>query len=195
MGCDQLKQITEQGSTSTTSNSAATSATPAASTSPAAKAKPAKSKPPLTVQKLKNTQYYVLADGPTQLKDGKAEDQKKRSFQLGEVVAYGDLNKDGTKDAIAPLTITIDGRNFVYLVGVLNDAGQPKNVSAQFLGEGLEVKSLSANAGEVVAKMEKPGVSITRTYQFKNFKQASAAKPTPAQSPTPSPSPQAPAKP
>ncbi|UBF25882.1 hypothetical protein K9N68_30785 [Kovacikia minuta CCNUW1] len=166
------------------STSPAGSASPNSSPSPAPAAQPAKpakpaSKIPLTMQKLKNTEYYLLAEGPVKLTNGKYQDKKKRTFTLGDVSAYGDLNKDGIKDAVAPLILTIDGRKFTYLVGVLNDKGNPKNASAEFLGERVKVKTLSANAGKITVKMDKygpndpdccPSQTINRTYLYKPFK-------------------------
>ncbi len=128
-----------------------------------------------------------MAEGPVKLTNGKFQDKKKRTFTLGDVVAYGDLNKDGIKDAVAPLTVTINGRNFTYLVGVLNEGGNPKNASAEFLGEKVKVKTLSANAGKINVKMDKygpddpdccPSQTITRTYIYTPFKQANADKKT-----------------
>lgn len=171
---------------------ASPSPSPAATASPAAATKanaPAKTtpkgKPPLTVAKLKNAEYFILAEGPVTLKNGKFQDKQKRTFTLGEVVAYGDLNKDGIKDAVAPLTINIDGRDFTYLVGVLNENGNPKNTSSDFLGERVKVKTLSANAGNIEVKMDKyspgdpeccPSVTITRKYTYKPFKPTDTTK-------------------
>ncbi len=173
----------------TASPAPTTSAQPASSTAPVAKASPAKpapkTKPPLTVQKLKNTEYFLLAEGPVTLKNGKYQDAKKRTFTLGDVVSYGDLNKDGIKDAVAPLIITISGRDFTYLVGVLNEGGNPKNTSAEFLGERVKVKTLAANAGKIDIKMDKfgpndpdccPSMTVTRTYLYKPFKQEAVKK-------------------
>ncbi|QZZ18585.1 hypothetical protein J5X98_13880 [Leptothermofonsia sichuanensis E412] len=164
--------------------SPAASIEPAASPSPAQKPKPP-SRPPLTVEKLKNTEYYILADGPIKLTKGTFTDDKKRVFTLEEPVAYGDLNRDGIKDAIAPLTITIDGRKFTYLVGVINEGGNPRHASAEFLGERAKVKTLSANAGKITVKMDKyspgdrdgyPSQTVTREYTFKPFKSAEEEK-------------------
>ncbi|MCL6432600.1 MAG: hypothetical protein K6T90_00045 [Leptolyngbyaceae cyanobacterium HOT.MB2.61] len=182
-----LPFLGEQPIASSASPSPAVSTSPAASVrpasptpSPAAKPKP-KSKIPLTVEKLKNTEYYILAEGPVKLTKGKFEDKKKRKFALGDPVAYGDLNRDGIKDAIAPLDITIDGRRFTYLVGVVNNGGNPKHSSAEFLGERVKVKTLSANAGKIEVKFDKyasgdpegyPSQTISRTYTFKPFKSA-----------------------
>lgn len=167
----------------TASSSPAPTAQPATSVKTATPTKP-KGKPPLTVAKLKNTEYFILAEGPVKLTKGKFQDKKKRSFALGDPVTYGDLNRDGVKDAVAPLVITIDGRNFTYLVGVLNENGNPKNTSADFLGEGVKVKTLSANAGKITVKLDKygpndpaccPSETITRTYTYTPFNQTQAA--------------------
>lgn len=166
---------------------------PKPATSPQATAKPT-AKAPLTFEKLKNTQYYILASGPVRLKDGKATDQDKRVFSLNEPFAYGDLNKDGVKDAAAPLTITIDDRNFVYLVTVINDQGNPRNNTAQFLEEGVTVTELSIEGNNILVTMERPGATITRTYEVRSLK-AAQDNPAPAkdspQKPqsTPSPAP------
>jgi hypothetical protein len=151
---------------------------------------PSTNRPPLTVPKLKNTEYYVLAEGPVKLTDGKATDQKQRSFTLGEVIAYGDVNKDGIKDAIAPLTITIDGRNFVYLATLINENGNPKNTATQFLGGDVTVTNLTIDAGKIIVNMTQPGVTITRTYELRSFKPTASPSPSakPA-SPSPKPSP------
>lgn len=155
------------------------------SSSPAASPKPQKpaAKPPLTVQKLKNATYYVLSDGPVTLKNGTYQDKQKRTFTLGDVVAYGDLNKDGIKDAVAPLTIAINDRTFTYLVGSINEAGTPKNVVTEFLGEGATVTSLSANAGKIDVTMDKccPSQTISQGFSFNQIK--SAQKPSPTKSP------------
>lgn len=146
--------------------------------------KSAASKPPLTVQKLKNATYYILSEGPVTLKDGKYQDKQNRTFTLGDVVAYGDLNKDGIKDAIAPLTITINDRTFTYLVGLINEAGTPKNTVTEFLGEGVTVTSLAANAGKIDVKMDKccPNETISQGFSFNQIK--AAQKPSPSKSPT-----------
>ncbi len=191
------QQASSPSPTPTASASPASSTpTPAASASPAKPGQAAtslttttptkpKGKPPLTVAKLKNTEYFILAEGPVKLTNGKFQDKKKRSFALGDPVAYGDLNRDGVKDAVAPLTITIDGRKFTYLVGVLNEKGNPKNTSADFLGEDVKVKTLGANAGKISVKLDKyapgdpaccPSETITRTYTYTPFKQTPGAK-------------------
>jgi hypothetical protein len=172
-GCSIPQSISGQSPAPTASPAATAKPSPVASPQPTASPKTATKpavKAPLTFEKLKNTQYYILASGPVKLKDGKAEDQDKRVFTLNEPFAYGDLNKDGVKDAASPLTITIDDRNFVYLVTVINDQGKPRNNTAQFLEEGVTVTELSIDGNNILVKMERPDVTITRTYEVKNLK-------------------------
>jgi len=174
--------------TATPGSQPATASPPSPSASVATK--PATTaRPALTLQKLKNAEYYILADGPVKLKNGKFQDAKKRSFTLGEVVAYGDLNKDGIKDAVTSVEIDISGRKFTYLVGVLNDQGTPKNVSSEFLGERVNVKTLSVNAGkiELVADVYAPGdaegrpsLQIKRGFTYKPNTANSTGKSSPA---------------
>ncbi|HEY9906788.1 MAG TPA: hypothetical protein V6D18_04180 [Thermosynechococcaceae cyanobacterium] len=148
-------------------------AKPAASPSPS----PKPANPPLTVQKLKNAQYYILASEPTLLKDGQYEKQQQK-FKLDDVVAYGDFTKDNIKDAVGSVTIDRDGRKFTYLVAVANDRGNPKNIASEFLGEGVKVQELSASPEKITVKMDKeccPKQEITRSYSLKDIKPAPSA--------------------
>ena len=148
---------------------------PPASSQPVAQAKPSP-KPvdsPLTVQKLKNARYYILANEPTLLKDGKFENKQKQKFKLDDLVAYGDINQDKIKDAVGTITLDRDARSFTYLVAVANDRGEPKNVASEFLGEGVTVKELAAKDGKITLKMDKdccPKQEITRSYNLKDIK-------------------------
>lgn len=154
---------------------ASPSATPksdqTATAKPSASPKPVDA--PLTVQKLKNARYYILANQPTPLKEGRYENQQKQTFRLNDLVAYGDLNKDKIKDAVGTITIDRDARSFTYLVALVNDRGEPKNIASEFLGEGVKVKELTANNGQITLKMDKdccPNQEITRSYDLKDIK-------------------------
>ncbi|EKQ70719.1 hypothetical protein OsccyDRAFT_1024 [Leptolyngbyaceae cyanobacterium JSC-12] len=143
-------------------------------------------RPPLTVEKLKNADYYFLAKGPIQLANGKYEDKDtKRIYTMDEVVAYGDINKDGIKDAVSVLKVTIPNTgDFSYLVAFVNDGGTPKNVSTEFMGPQMKVKSLKVNTdNSIQAVMDQyqpgdpeccPSLAITRTYKLKNIQSATA---------------------
>jgi hypothetical protein len=140
----------------------------------------AASRPPLTLEKLKNAEYYFLAKGPIRLTQGTYEDKEtKRTYQLSDVVTYGDINKDGIKDAVTALTVTIPNQgNFSYLVALANEAGSPQNISTEFIGSGIKVKSLKVNPdNSIEAVMDQyqagdpdccPSLKITRTYKLKN---------------------------
>jgi len=139
----------------------------------------AAARPPLTVEKLKNAEYYFLAKGPIQLAGGKYEDPAtKRTYTMSDVVTYGDINKDGIKDAVTVLKVTIPNTgNFSYLVALINDAGNPKNISSEFMGPGIVPKSLKVKPdNSIEAVMDQyqagdpeccPSLKITRTYKLK----------------------------
>jgi hypothetical protein len=149
-------------------------------------------RPPLTVEKLKNTEYYFLAKGPVKLVNGKYEDPAtKRVYNMSEVVAYGDINKDGIKDAVTVLKVTIPNQgDFSYLVALVNDGGNPKNISSEFMGPQIVTKSLKINSdNSIEAVMDQfqagdpaccPSLKITRTYKLK-------PNPTPSPAATTSP--------
>ncbi|MDX2241418.1 MAG: hypothetical protein NW224_12100 [Leptolyngbyaceae cyanobacterium bins.302] len=150
---------------------------------------PTSSRPPLTVEKLKNAEYYFLAKGPIKLAGGKYEEKDtKRTYTMSDVVAYGDINKDGVKDAVTTLKVTIPNTgDFSYLVALVNEAGIPKNVSAEFMGSGIRVKMLKVNSdNSIEAVMDQyqagdpeccPSLKITQTYKLKN-NQTSSPQPT-----------------
>lgn len=166
-----------------TTVAAKTTATPtetAAKTAAAQATQAAAARPPLTVEKLRNAEYYFLAKGPIRLTQGTyADPATKRTYQLSDVVTYGDINKDGIKDAVTALTVTIPNQgNFSYLVALANEAGSPKNISTEFMGPGIKVKSLKVNPdNSIEAVMDQyqagdpdccPSLKITRTYKLKN---------------------------
>lgn len=133
----------------------------------------ASSRPPLTVEKLSNAEYYLFAKGPTQLANGKYEDKATgRSVKLGEVFSYGNLNNDGMKDAVAILNVTVpETGTFSYLVASVNDVGTPKNIAAQFLGNNLTVKQLSIQPDQKIeVVMQQGNADITRIYTLKYIK-------------------------
>jgi hypothetical protein len=201
-GCSVLQEQKPSNSTSPSPTQAASpSPSPSGSPSPVSSASPATSPPPvaktltapdLTVEKLKNAEYFFLAKGPVKLVNGKYEDPAtKRVYTLGDVVTYGDLNKDGIKDAVAVVQVTIpDQGDFVYLVSLINDNGNPRNISAEFLGPQMKVKTLTIKPDQLIEvqmdQYERGGTDpikeITQSFKLKD----------PAASASPSPSPSAP---
>lgn len=138
------------------------------------------------MEKLKNANYYFLAKGPIKLTNGTYQDNDtKRTYTMGDVVAYGDINKDGIKDAASVLKVTIPNMgDFSYLAAFVNDGGNPKNISTEFIGPQIKVKSLKINADNSIeavmdqyeAGNSQPSLAITRTYKLRgNQAQAPAA--------------------
>lgn len=191
--CNSPSSQSSQSSTTTASSPAksTTSSGPSSTAATDTSTQSALSKPPLTVAKLKNAEYYILAKGPIKLTDGKYEDpESKRIFVMDEVVTYGDLNKDGIKDAATSIKVTVpNSGDFSYLVAVVNQAGNPKNISAEFLGPRVKVKTLTIKPDRTIAATLDqyqpndpeccPSVKITSTYKLKELQTATQATPTP----------------
>lgn len=203
-GCSVLQQ---QKPTNSTTASAPSSPAPA-SPSPGASASPAASPPPvaktltapdLTVEKLKNAEYYFLAKGPIKLVNGKYEDpETKRIFTMSDVVTYGDLNNDGIKDAVTAVQVTVPNQgDFAYLVALVNDNGNPRNISAEFLGPQVKVKTLTIKPEQTIeVQMDQyrsggtePVAEISQSFKLKD--PASQASPTASPTAQTSPSPTA----
>ena len=204
IACNTTPTPTDQAQTSPT----ATPSSPSPSASPSASPSPSPTpvaavRLPLTEEKLRNAEYFFLAKGPIKLTNGTYTDPaSKRVYKMGEVFAYGDIDKDGIKDAVTSLQVTIPNTgDFSYLVAVVNDAGNPKNVSAEFMGAQIKVKTLKVNPDtsiEVVADQYQagdpaccPSLKITRTYRLK-LNQSPSPSPSPTASPSPSPAPSQP---
>jgi hypothetical protein len=107
---------------------------------------------------LKNGAYEVPYLGPIQLTDGKYE----RSFGEGTAMlntvgymqaAFGDLNKDGVKDAAVTIWGNSGGSDkFVYLVVVTNRGKILRQAAHVLLGNHVKMTSLTINGGQIVAK-------------------------------------------
>ncbi len=172
--------VSPTSQTSQTDPSAASKATTTASPKPVQPSPLTNS--PLTVEKLKNAEYFFLAKGPIQLVNGKYTDKNtQRTITLDEVMAYGDINKDGVKDAVASLRVTIPNSGDVtYLVTVVNDQGSPKNVSSEFVGSQVRVKAIAIKPDATIeAKIQQfrpgdpaccPSLELLRTYKIRDSK-------------------------
>ncbi len=163
-------------------NPSPTASKPATTTIPKPVPPPPSSNPPLTVEKLKNAEYFFLAKGPIKLVNGKYEDKStQRTISLDDVVAYGDLNKDGVKDAAASLRVTLPNSGDVtYLVTVINEQGNPKNISSEFVGPQVRVKAIAVKPNATIeAKIQQfrpgdpaccPSLELLRTYKIRDSK-------------------------
>jgi hypothetical protein len=72
--------------------------------------------------------------------------------------ALGDLNGDGVPDAAVILATNSGGSGvFVDLAAVVNDKGTPKHIASAALGDRVQIKSISINAGEIIVALVKQG--------------------------------------
>lgn len=128
--------------------------------------------PRLTQQELANAAYPldVVPGGPVQLKDGKFDDPKNQiSVAFANPQASGDLNGDGTPDAVVTLVVNTGASGVLsYIAAVLNDGGTAKPVSSAILGDRIRMRTISiARNGEIAA-----------SYLDRRFDQPMSARPT-----------------
>jgi hypothetical protein len=137
------------------------------------------------VEKLKNTDYYLFAKGPVRLVNGRYEDPaSKRVVSLDDVWIYADVTKDGVKDAIASLTVTVpNSGEFSYLAVVANEAGLPKNIATEFLGDRTKVKAVKVKPDQQIEVQitqydanGTPSADLTRTLGLKPNQSTSTQK-------------------
>lgn len=112
----------------------------------------------LTAQMLENMQYTLPAFEDTeytiQLKDGlyqygtdpAATDYI--SVVLGDALAFGDLNADGSADAAVPLAMNFGGTGvFVWLVAVVNEDGSGRQAGRYLLDDRPIIERLAIENG------------------------------------------------
>lgn len=111
-----------------------------------------------TDEVLKNGAYEIPYLGPVQLVNGSYE----RSYGEGASMvnsvgylqaAFGDLNKDGVKDAAVIVWANTGGSDrFVYLVAVTNRGKILRQAAHVLLGNHVQMTSLTIDGGKIVAK-------------------------------------------
>ena len=98
------------------------------------------------------------SDGSVPLADGHFE-QALADSSGGVTVdlirsARGDLNRDGVEDGLALLALNSGGSGtFLYLVAVINQAGEPQQAASLFLGDRVDVQSMLVQDGGVRVTM------------------------------------------
>jgi hypothetical protein len=136
----------------------------------------------LTDEALKNAEYRLPDLGTFRLRDGQFEySYGSGATQVNKVgflqAARGDLDGDGQADAAVTLWATTGGSGiFIYLVAILNEAGSPRQVAADMVGDRVQIQQMSVQ-GEKIAVVAKafakddpkccPSLQVTRTYQLK----------------------------
>lgn len=100
----------------------------------------------------------VLPDAPITLTDGIGVYEEESSgnpfVRLADhLIATGDLNGDGSEDAVAFLVDTTTGSgNFVYLVAVLDVWTAPAPLEALLIGDRTPVKSLTITGDQITTE-------------------------------------------
>jgi hypothetical protein len=132
--------------------------------------------PKLTRKVLENTTYllYDMELMTATLKDGRFEEKygtgesEKITYTLLNKMGYGDINGDGLEDAVVVLVMDGGGSGkFVYLVVVINDNGQPKQVATSLLGDRVLINSVTIYNQSVTVDMitQGPGESFPSPSQ------------------------------
>jgi len=140
-------------------------------------------------QALPHAAYPIetASTGTAQLKDGVFEESvvpgsaARIRIQLGKEQVFGDVNGDGTEDAVVTLVVDPGGSGtFTYLVLVLNEAGTARPLAAVWLGDRIIIKSIVLRPGAVRVTMllrkpdapmsAEPGIEVTRTFKLQGDK-------------------------
>jgi len=112
------------------------------------------------VQVLRNMTYQGIYQEPVQLTEGKYEGEpfveggasRPTVTLLDDFIAFGDLNGDGLDEAAVILAENSGGSGtFIYLALIMGQKGALANVATQLLGDRVQPKALSIEAGEIVA--------------------------------------------
>jgi hypothetical protein len=130
------------------------------------------------VQQLKNAEYQ-LRHGRVKLNNGHFEARSGSTYlgvDLGNRVAFGDLNGDGAEDSAVILWSNTGGSgSLVELVALINRNGTFQQAAAHPLGGNVGVQNLSIRSGRIVVEMLKhgpddahccPTVPVTEIYQL-----------------------------
>lgn len=144
---------------------------------------PTSTSAPLRLEMLQNALYRSPDWGEYQLVGGiyyrtptaPGESAEIYKTQLDERFVTGDLNADGAEDAVAFLRTQNGGTgHFVELAAMLNQDGNPYNISTVYLGDRVIVESVQIVDGVIILAMRVQGPndgmccpSQLETWQFR----------------------------
>lgn len=110
--------------------------------------------PDLPLPILQSLAYVDIEKGRAlELAGGVYRDERRALRLLGDLVAHGDLDHDGTRDAVVLLEERIADTTILHLAAVVQRAGRVRNMASWRLGEYAQVKSLAIENGIVVVSL------------------------------------------
>ena len=113
----------------------------------------------LSATALENAEYQSIYTETITLQDGVYEGApfveggaaRPRVELIEPLIRLGDLNGDGVDDAVVVLVENSGGSGvFNYLAAVVDDAGEPSNVSTTLIGDRTQIKALQIVDGQIV---------------------------------------------
>ena len=116
----------------------------------------------LSFEALGELSYHGILEQPVTLTGGRFEGEpiveggasRPMVNLLSQPVVYGDLDNDGQPDAAVVLVSDSGGSGtFVYLALVQSRSDAPANVATSFLGDRVQVKSLSIEGDRLIAML------------------------------------------
>lgn len=142
--------------------------------------------PGLTVSLLQNAEYTSPDWGTFQLSNGiyyrtpptSQESPEAYTSRMLDTVLFGDLDQNGTEDALVFLATQTGGTgHFVEMAAVLNQNGSPNNVSTVYLGDRVSIESGVIQDGLITLNMRVQGPDdpmccpnqfVTWTFRLEN---------------------------
>ncbi len=110
--------------------------------------------PDLPLPVLQSLSYVDIEKGRAlELAGGVYRDERRALRLLGDLIAHGDLDHDGTRDAVVLLEERTAETTIIHLAAVVQRAGRVRNMASWRLGEHAQVKSLAVENGIVVVSM------------------------------------------
>ena len=118
--------------------------------------------PGLTLDQLRNATYRGIYDRAVTLTDGQYEGApfqpggaaRPRLILAGSLVARGDLDRDGSDEAVVLLAESSGASGtFNYLAVVAAQSGKPVNIATDALGDRVQLRSMRIVDGQLIVDM------------------------------------------
>lgn len=139
--------------------------------------------PTLTIDQLRNMAYTGLTpSGTAALVDGHYSEPNPQlggemTVDFDEPVGFGDVNGDGTQDALVRLIVHTNSTtgHFSNMVAVLNQNGAPQQAASIFLGDRIKLNAITVDSGLITVDMIVagpndgaccPNTPATRTFRL-----------------------------